>query len=187
MAKTHRCPPKLGICTPQGSSHRLAGQHPHATPPPQMWGWRGSFKATNSERWEMLLGCRKEGPEPPRPQTEELFVIPGGAVVYLQPELFTSATGPDLHHGDKCAGPRPRLHPHIPRCCRGRRGWMGVCESPGEGLRRGLILLHTQQPSCPAARSSSPPAPGAAEPLALLASLKSGWTPSPKGHPCQPE
>lgn len=116
-----------------------------------------------------------------------------GLVVYLQPELFTSATGPDLHHRHTHtrAGPRPRLHPRVPRCRQGFAG-EGGGEGNGSGCARALvraeswphpaphpaaILPHHQQQLSP----MQDPSPGAADLLSLLASiLEIGRNPQPQ-------
>ena len=175
-------PPNWASAPYRGSSPRLAP----LCPPPDGAGWRGWLKPP-TRAMEMLPGHCEEGPAPPgREQRSRLSSAPG-PVVYLQPELFTSATGPDLRRGDTRTGPRPRLHPGSPGATRALPGKEGTDRGVRE-LSHSPILLHTQHPSCPTARSSSPPRRiRPRRPPFPSSLLEAGGTPSPKGHPCQPK
>lgn len=146
--------PQIGHLHPRpgGSGPRLLGWHPCATH--ECGAALGVFRATDPRRWRCCWGIAGRVRSCPAREQRSCLSSPPGPVVYLQPELFTSATGPSLHHGHRHAGPRHRLHPRAPQVplglCWGRRR---------RALSHGPILLHTPRPSCPATAtgSSSPP------------------------------
>lgn len=87
-------------------------------------------------------------------------MLPPGPLVYRQPELFTSATGPDVRHGHPDGGPAPAAPPCHPRGFAGKEG------KEGSGLRaesRPYLAPH------PTAGS------GPAELLSLLAPILEIW------------
>lgn len=59
-------------------------------------------------------------------------MLPPGPLVYRQPELFTSATGPDGCHGHPDGEPSPGCTPLGPRC---QWGFAGKEGKQGSGLR----------------------------------------------------
>lgn len=123
VAKSPLCPPNWAPAPHAGLS---PGWHPHGT---HKHGAEWGVLSHQLQVMAMLLGSREGGPGPPRPRTEDPFVLPPGPVVYLQPELLTSATGPDLRHRHTDMGPPSPAAPPGPQVppglCWGRRGHIG--------------------------------------------------------------
>lgn len=87
---------------------------------PRARGWSGCLGSRS--------GCRGVAGRAGS-QNRGAVCAPAGPGVYRQPELFTSATGPDLHHGHPDVGPAPAAPraPQVPP---------GLCwEGGGAGMR----------------------------------------------------
>lgn len=160
---------------------------------PQTRGWsRGGLclEPLDPERWRCRRGvARRVGSRLGHKQRNRLS-SPPGPVVYLQPELFTSATGPDLRHGHThththTQGPVAPQCPQVPPgLCRGRRGrgdgagWARADSWPHPAPHPAAVLPRRRQRLSPA----QDPSPAAAEPLfPCLHPGNAGGDPQPQG------
>lgn len=142
-----------GACTPQGTVPGLSGSHPRAGPTHGAGGGGALLHQPRSPPWRCCPGSAGRvwiGPGHPGHKQRSCLSSPAGLVVYLQPELFTSATGPD--HTQAPSPPAPPPWPWLPRCRRGCAGDEGgggrdrLCARAMRGLSHGPSLLHTHRP-----------------------------------------
>lgn len=142
--------PRAGCLHPTGDSPQAVRMAPPCRPHTR--GRRGALlHQPHSLPWRCCLGSAGRvwiGPGRPRREQRSCLSSPAGLVVYLQPELFTSATGPD--HTQAPSPPAPPPWPWLPRCRRGCAGDEGgegrLCARAMQGLSHGPSLLHTHLP-----------------------------------------
>lgn len=146
----HHHHPRAGCLHPTGDSPQAVRMAPPCRPHTR--GRRGALlHQPHSLPWRCCLGSAGRvwiGPGRPRREQRSCLSSPAGLVVYLQPELFTSATGPD--HTQAPSPPAPPPWPWLPRCRRGCAGDEGgegrLCARAMQGLSHGPSLLHTHLP-----------------------------------------
>lgn len=144
--------PRVGCLHPTGDSAQAVRMAPPCRP--HRRGRRGALlHQPHSLPWRCCLGSAGRvwiGPGCPGREQRSCLSSPAGLVVYLQPELFTSATGPD--HTQAPSPPAPPPWPWLPRCRRGCAGDEGgegrdrLCARAMQGLSHGPSLLHTHLP-----------------------------------------